>query len=102
MENSSLRVIKKQLNSSPIDELREGAYEGEMRAWSRACRYPPQPRERQPPPGSVTLRHSVEILTNLYTYHGQPRGREGKGENAAQMHNLVLEMHELPEQVHVI
>ena len=30
------------------------------------------------------------------------KGREGKGETAAQMHNLVLEMHELPEQVHVI
>ena len=27
--------------------------------------------------GTVTLRNSVEILTNLYTYHGQPRGREG-------------------------
>ena len=26
-------------------------------------------------PGTITLRNSVEILTNLYTYHGQPKGR---------------------------
>ena len=102
MENSSLRVIKKQLNSSPIDELREGAYEGEMRAWSRACRYPRQPREQQPPPGTVTLINSVETLTNLYTYHGQPRGREGEGQTAAQMHKYELEIARPPERVRVI
>ena len=26
-------------------------------------------------PGTITLRNSVEILTKLYTYHGQPKGR---------------------------
>ena len=31
----------------------------------------------QPSPGTVTLRNSVEILTNLYAYHGQPRERKG-------------------------
>ena len=62
----------------------------EMRASSRARRYPRQPRERQP--GTVTLRNSVEILTNLYTYHGQPRGREGEGQTAALMHKYELEI----------
>ena len=64
----------------------------EMRASSRARRYPRQPRERQPPPGTVTLRNSVEILTNLYTYHGQPRGREGERQTAALMHKYELEI----------
>ena len=63
-----------------------------MRASSRACRYPRQLREQQPPPGTVTLRNSVEILTNLYTYHGQPRGREGEGQTAALMHKYELEI----------
>ena len=40
-----------------------------------------QPREWQPRPGTVTLRNSVEILTNLYTYHSQPGGRKKGGEN---------------------
>ena len=35
---------------------------------------------------------SVEILTNLYTYHGQPRGREGEGQTAALMHKYELEI----------
>ena len=64
----------------------------EMRASSRARGYPRQPREQQPPPGTVTLRNSVEILTNLYTYHGQPRGREGEGQTAALMHKYELEI----------
>ena len=63
-----------------------------MRASSRACRYPQQPRERQPPPGTVTLRNSVEILTSLYTYHDQPRGRESKGQTAAIMHKYELKI----------
>ena len=45
-----------------------------------------------PTPGTVTLRNSVEILTNLYTYHGQPRGREGEGQTAALMHKYELEI----------
>ena len=57
-----------------------------MRALSRARRYPWQPREQQPPPGTVTLRNSVEIFTNLYTYHGQPRGRQGGGGGGANCH----------------
>ena len=67
-----------------------------MKAGCGATRYPQQPRERQPPPGIVTLRNSVEVLTNLYTYHGQPRGREREGQSAAQMHNLELEIARLP------
>ena len=63
-----------------------------IRASSRAHRYPWQPRERQPPPDTVTLRNSVEILTNLYTYHGQPRGREEEGQTAALMHKYELEI----------
>ena len=43
-------------------------------------------------PGTVTLRNPVEILTNLYTYHSQPRGREGEGQTATQMHNLELKI----------
>ena len=69
---------------------------GAKRNASRARRYPRQPRERQPPPGTVTLINSVEILTNLYTYHGQPRGREGEGQTAAQMHKYELEIAQLP------
>ena len=44
---------------------------------------PQQSRERQPPPGTVTLRNSVEleILTNLYTHLDQQRGREEGGAN---------------------
>ena len=72
--------------------MKAGGGASEMRASSRAHRYPRQPRERQPPPGTVTLRNSVEILTNLYTYHSQPRGREGECETAAQMHNLELKI----------
>ena len=68
----------------------------------RARRYPRQPGERQPPPGTVTLINSVEILTNLYTYHGQPRGREGEGQTALQMHKYELKIARLPERVHVI
>ena len=49
----------------------------------RGCRYPWQPRERQPPPGSVTLRNSVEILTNLYTHLDQQRWGGGGGEGVA-------------------
>ena len=44
----------------------------------RARRYPRQPRERQPPPGTVTLINSVEILTNLYTYHKVKYDRPGE------------------------
>ena len=51
----------------------------EMPASSRGCRYPRQPREQQP--GTVTLRNSLEILTNLYTHLDQQRGREGGGAN---------------------
>ena len=40
---------------------------------------------------ATTTRHRhTEIPTNLYTYHSQPRGREGEGQTAAQMHNLEL------------
>ena len=60
-----------------------------------------QPRKQQPPPGNVTLINSVEILTNLYTYHGQPRGREGEGQTVAQMHKCKLEIRP-PEQIRVI
>ena len=63
-------------------------------------RYPGQARELQP--GAVTLRNSVEILTNLYTYHGQPRAREGERQTAAQMHNYELENARPPERVRVI
>ena len=58
----------------------------------RARRYPQQPRDLQPPSGIVTLRNSVEILTKLYTYHGHPRGREGEGQTAAQMHNSEVKI----------
>ena len=50
-----------------------------IRVMSRACRYPCQLRERQPPPGTVTLTKSVEILTNLTTHQGHPSGSEGRG-----------------------
>ena len=36
-------------------------------------------QRRQQPPGTITPRNSVEILTNPYTYQGQLRGREGEG-----------------------
>ena len=65
---------------------------------SRARRYPRQPRDRQPPPGTVTLRNAVEILTNLYTYYGHPRGREGEGQTAAQMHNLEVKIARPPRR----
>ena len=64
----------------------------EMQALSRARRYPLQPKEQQPPPGTAILRNSEEIFTNLYTYNGQPRGREGEGKTATQMHILELEI----------
>ena len=67
-----------------------------------SCRYPQQPREQQAPPGTITLRNLVKILTNLYTHQGQPRGREsgrGGGVTATQMHNLKLKI--APEQVRV-
>ena len=67
--------------------MKAGGGASKMRASSRAHRYP-----WQPPPGTITLRNSVEILTNLYTYHSQRRGREGECETAAQMHNLELEI----------
>ena len=74
----------------------------EMRASSRARRYPRQPRERQPPPGTVTLRNSVETLTNLFTYHGQPRGG-GRGRANCRTHALYeLEITRPPERVRVI
>ena len=96
------------LNSSPIDELGEGAYEGGW--WCQAkCEHRAghagihcNPESGNHPPGTVTLINSVEILTNLYTYHGQPRGREGKGQTAAQMLKYELEIAWLPERVHII
>ena len=72
--------------------MKAGGGASKMRASSRVHRYPQQPRERQPPPGTVTLRNSVEIRTNLYTYHSQPRGREGECDTAVQMRNLELEI----------
>jgi len=42
---------------------------------------PSQPREWQPPAGTITLRNSEEILSNLYTHQSQPRRREGGGAN---------------------
>ena len=58
-------------------------------------RYP-----RQPPPGTVTLRNSVEILTNLYAHLDQLRGR-GK-----LLHKGTIcsskELHDLREQACVI
>ena len=53
---------------------------------------------------STTTRHrnSAEIVTNLYTYHGQPRGMEGEGQIAEQMHNYELENAPLRERVRVI
>ena len=57
---------------------------------------------------TTTWHHHTETLSgDTYQPVYLPRpakreGREGKGETATQMHNLVLEMHELPEQVHVI
>ena len=67
------------LNSSPIDEVGEGHHHplclskwvvvsSKMRASRRVHRYQPQPREQKPPPGTITLRNSVEILANLYTH----------------------------------
>ena len=56
---------------------------------SRGRRYPRQPREWQPPPGTVTLRNSVEILTNLYTHLDQQRGREKGGANCCTKAPLV-------------
>ena len=51
-----------------------GGVLSKMQALSRACRYPWRPREQQPPPGTVTLSNAVEIISNLYTHLGQPRG----------------------------
>ena len=48
-----------------------------MWASSRVHSYPPQPREQKPPPGTETLRNSVEILINHYTNQCQQRRREG-------------------------
>ena len=45
----------------------------EIRASSWVHSYLWQPREWQPPPGTVTLRNSVEIFTNLYTHQSQLR-----------------------------
>ena len=41
-----------------------------------------QPREWQQPPGTVTLRNSVEILTKLYTELGQQEGEANCGTKA--------------------
>lgn len=46
--------------------------------------------------GTITLRNSVEILTNLHPCYGQLKGREGEGQIATQMHNLVLEIAQAP------
>ena len=51
---------------------------------------------------AITLINSVEILTNLYTYRGQPRGREGERQTAAQMHKYELEIARPPERVRVM
>ena len=74
----------------------------QMQASSVAHRYPRQPRERQPPPSTVTLRNSVEILSNLYTHHGQPRGREGRGKLLHRSMIWGLKLHDLPEWVRII
>ena len=102
-----LFAILSSLNSSPIDELGEGAYEGGL--WCQAkCEHraghagihgnPESGNHHQAP---VTLINSVEILSNLYTYHGQPREREGKGQTAAQMHkctNTSSKLHDLQSE----
>ena len=69
-------------NPSPIYEVGKvitnaGVVPSKMQA---LCRYPQQVREQQPPPGTITLRNLVEILTNLYTHQGQPRGGGKEGD----------------------
>ena len=94
-----------QLNSSPIDELGEGTHEsgwwcqvkGEHRAGHAGIHGNPESGNHHQAPS-----HSVEILANLYTYHGQPRGREGKGQTAAHMYNYELKIAQLPEQARII
>jgi len=100
-----LRQKRIQSNSSPLDELGEGAYESgwwcqvkcEHRAGHTGIHGNPESGNHHQAPS-----HSVEILTNLYTYHGQPRGREGEERTATKMYNYELKIARLPEQVRVM
>ena len=91
------------LNSSPIDELREGGYENGW--WCQAKCEPNEqgtqvssqpPREQKPTPGTITLRNSVEILTNLYIYSPMPTKKEGKGSGKPLHKNKIWSSKQLP------
>ena len=76
---------------SLTDEIGEGAYESGR--WCQASLdqgvlVSTATLRVKPATCTVTLRNSVEILTNLYTHQGQPRGRKGERQTAAQMHDL--------------
>ena len=45
---------------------------------------------------ATTTRHCHTEKLSGDTYHGQPRGREGEGQTAAQMHNLELKIAQPP------
>ena len=50
----------------------------------------------------TTTRHRHTDKLSGDTYHGQPRGRIGEGQTAAQMHKYELEIARPPERVRVI
>ena len=77
----------------------------EIQDSSRVCRYWPQPREQKPPPGTITRRNSVEILTNHYTHQCQQRRRQGGLRDNLPHKRKIWSSHQLqnfPERVHII
>ena len=72
------------LNSSPIDEPGEGAYESGW--WHAGIHGNPESGNHHQAPSHWETQW--RYFTNLYTYHGQPWEREGEGQTAAQMHKI--------------
>ena len=90
------------LNSSPIDELGDGACQSGRWFWveQRALSHEPwaghtgihgNSASGNHPPGTVTLTQSVEILANPILTQIHQWGREGKGEKAKQLNEMQPE-----------
>ena len=52
----------------------------------------------QPLPGTITLKNSAEVRTNLQTHQGQQQEREGAPEQDLELETTA----DLPEGVHII
>lgn len=74
--------------------------QSKMQVSSRACKYALQPTEQQPPPGTVALRNSLEIVTNFIITKASREGGKEVEQTVTQMHDLEFKTEPLKVSMH--